>query len=201
MKTEVGTWLNRTDLTDNIPGFIQNAEAAFKRDHKLRKLQTRTFNATTSNDETLPSDFQSMEFLYHDGSTYYGELDEVNPGFGAEYKSIYHGASSGAPMKYAVLDGKLRFYPTPDATYTLKMGYWRKIVALSDSQATNWLLTDHPDIYLFGALVQAEPFLKNDPRLATWKTMLAEALEQLHQYTDKYHNAGQLVARPQRPLG
>lgn len=201
MKTEVATWLNRGDLTSNIPGFIQNAEAAFKRDRRVRKLQTRTFNATSSNDESLPSDYQSMEFLYHDGSTYFGELDSINPGDGASYRELYHGNSSGAPMRYAILDGKIRFYPTPDSTYTLKMGYWRKLTALSDSQATNWLINDHPDIYLYGALVQAEPFLKNDPRIATWKTMLEEALQQLHLYTDQYHNSGQLVARPQRPIG
>lgn len=143
----------------------------------------------------------SMEFLSHDGATYFGELTSVNAGMGSKLKSIYHGNSSGAPMYYAILDDKIRFYPTPDSTYSLKMGYWRKILTLSDTQTTNWLLTDHPDIYLFGALVQAEPFLKSDPRIATWKTMLEEALTQLHQYTDEYHDSGQLVVKPARPIG
>jgi hypothetical protein len=62
----------------------------------------------------------------------------------------------------------LEFIPTPDTTYDGELTYYAKIPSLSDSNTSNWLLAYAPDLYLYGALVEAEPYLKNDERIAVW---------------------------------
>jgi len=56
---------------------------------------------------------------------------------------------------------------------------WRDVTALSDTNTTNWLLTSHPDVYLYGSLLEAEPYLKDDERAALWGTLYEQAASQV----------------------
>ena len=47
--------------------------------------------------------------------------------------------------------------------------------------AANWLLTMAPDLYLYGALMEAAPYLKEDGRIQTWAAGLSNALASLNQ--------------------
>ena len=51
------------------------------------------------------------------------------------------------------------------------------LTALSNSNTTNWLLTNHTDAYLYGALAEAEPFVHDDPRVGIWKAKRDEILD------------------------
>jgi hypothetical protein len=66
--------------------------------------------------------------------------------------------------------------PTPDTGYTGELTYYGKITALSDSNTSNWLLSYAPDLYLYGALLEASPYLKDDERLATWGQLYTNSL-------------------------
>ena len=57
--------------------------------------------------------------------------------------------TSDTPLGYAVQGSNFRFGPVPDATYSSTLVYWLKVPALSVSNTTNWLLTSHPDAYLY----------------------------------------------------
>jgi hypothetical protein len=57
--------------------------------------------------------------------------------------------------------------------------YYATIPALSVSNTTNWLLTDSPDLYLYGALLQAAPYLQDDQRISTWGTLYERCLNDL----------------------
>jgi hypothetical protein len=64
---------------------------------------------------------------------------------------------------------------------------------------TNLLLTEHPDIYVFGSLMQAETFLKNDPRLATWTALYQNAKDRLHEADRRAERSpGPLTVRSRR---
>jgi hypothetical protein len=68
---------------------------------------------------------------------------------------------------------------------------------LSDSNTTNWLLDDHPDLYLFGSLARAEAYLKDDERVAFWKSAEDEALsEVIREANQKRMPAGPLQSVP-----
>src|SRR5205823_2061803 len=54
------------------------------------------------------------------------------------------------------------------------------MLPLSGINQTNWLLTNHPDAYLYGTLAAAEPFLSpDDPLVGMWKAQREEILEEI----------------------
>jgi hypothetical protein len=84
--------------------------------------------------------------------------------------------ASGQPKYYTIVGTQIEVIATPDGSYTGELTYWGKITALSDANTSNWLLAYAPDLYLYGALVEATPYLKDDERLATWSTLYTNSL-------------------------
>ena len=68
--------------------------------------------------------------------------------------------------------------------------FYKKIDALSDSNTTEQMLTDNPDVYLYGALLEAEPFLMNDERVQLWATAFQESLRALQEQDNKDRHSG-----------
>lgn len=197
LQTAISTWLARSDLSSVVADFITLAEAKFKREPRLQYVAQRSL--TVSGDTTLPTDFKSLIALYGDTDTLRGPIELVPPEKLAEAKMMY--GTSGAPFAVAVMGNTLTFAPSPDATYTLTMLYEGQITALSATETSNWLLLNHPDVYLYGALVEAEPYLKNDPRIATWKGLLEEAIEGVYSASQRKRYGGRMVIRPRRAIG
>jgi hypothetical protein len=200
LKTAVANWLDRSDLTAYVPDYITLAESKLRKDRQVRKIQVRVPFSVSTEKVDVPSDFRQIKSLYHDGPTYYGPIDIVGEGELAQEKHL-NGADSGVPAKAAYVSDQIWFSPEPDATYSLVMTYETSLVALSDSNTTNWLITNHPEIYLYAALVESAPFLKDDARIATWETMLSKALGLLYQNTQRQEFSGHMVSRPRRPIG
>ena len=73
----------------------------------------------------------------------------------------------------------LRFGPAPDTSYTGYLSYYKSFGALSDSNTTNYILTNHPGIYLYGSLYHAANFLGGiDPnQTQQWLQMYIAAME------------------------
>jgi len=61
----------------------------------------------------------------------------------------------------------------------MEIDYYAKVVALSDAAPTNTMLTNNPDIYLYGALLEAEPFLMNDARAQLWSQAFFKAIQDI----------------------
>ena len=80
------------------------------------------------------------------------------------------------------------------------MTYWRKVDVLSTSNTTNWLIDDHPDIYIYGALVHTAPYLKDDARLPVWESRLEKAINEIDQATEDEMFSGSM-RRNFRPIG
>lgn len=69
--------------------------------------------------------------------------------------------------------------PTPVAAYPWEITYWQLPPLLDDTNQTNWTTAYAPGALLYGTLVQAMPFLKNDERKDTWDPMYKEQLQGL----------------------
>lgn len=201
LQTWVATVLNRDDLTSDIPNMIQDAEAALKDDERARLLVDLSPFSTTADtaEDDLPSDFDSLYAIAHEGPTYYGEIEIVAPDQLQEYK-LPHGTSSSVPQAASILptaDGtKIRWGPTPNAVFDLRLQYWAKLTNLSDSNTTNRLLTRRPDIYRYAVLVESAPYLKDDARLPMWQDQLERRLNQLEKATGRALFSGTLTRRP-----
>jgi len=98
--------------------------------------------------------------------------------------------TSGRPRFYANIGDTIEVFPTPDADYTMQLQYYAKTPALSDSNASNWLLLDAPDVYLYGTLIQSAPYLQDDARTQTWAALYAAALQSLQKASDDTRFAG-----------
>lgn len=76
------------------------------------------------------------------------------------------------PLFYADYDYTHWLYaPTPDADYPFEILYYELPPLLDDVVQTNWLTEYAPQLLLYGTLLEATPFLKNDERIPVWQSM------------------------------
>lgn len=177
LKASVADYLARTDLTTQIPDFITLAEKRLKRDLRIRQMLKVVTTTMTAGDSTiaLPSDFIAMRDLHL----------ATNPASSIEYLSpsnFYTNArttESGKPTKYTVLAAEFQFAPIPDSAYTLSMLYYASPTELSSSVSSNVFLATCPDLLLYGALGEAEPYLLNDARIQTWAALYDRGITSL----------------------
>jgi len=188
LKTSIGDWLNRSDLTSVIPDFISLAEAQIERTLRARQMIVRANASFDAQYGAVPSDFLEAKSL---------KLTSTNPQSPLSFLSIdaldaemTKYTASGKPKFFGVVGGQLRIVPTPDATYTTELTYYAKLAKLSSSNTSNWLLTSSPDIYLYGSLLQAAPYLQDDARIQTWATLYERALNDLQTADDRSASSG-----------
>jgi hypothetical protein len=97
---------------------------------------------------------------------------------------------SGVPAFYTIIASEIRIGPTPAGEYEMEMLFWRKFPHLSDTAPSNWMLEHAPDVYLYGSLMELEPFIQNDARIATWGAAYAGAVESIQSADDKDRHSG-----------
>jgi len=97
----------------------------------------------------------------------------------SELRNTFSANAAGRPQNYAVSGETILFGPAPDAAYAGRLTYIQTIPALGDSQATNWLLTDHPDVYLYGALHELHLLMFDESRAALYDGKLRQAAGEL----------------------
>jgi hypothetical protein len=78
---------------------------------------------------------------------------------------------TGVPAYYADYDyTHWLVAPTPALAYQFEVLYYERIQPLDSSNQTNWFTIYAPQALLYGSLLQAMPFLKNDDRMPMWKS-------------------------------
>jgi hypothetical protein len=196
---EVASYLARDDLTARVPDFVLLAEAKFNRELRciqMEKRSTALVNILSTEPQyiSLPSDFQSMRSLRLNEEPGKPRLEYMNNTEADEYtKSVW--AQTGKPQFFTVFGSELQLMRTPDAAYALEMKYRAYIPALV-TNSTNWLMTLAPDAYLYGALLEAAPYMKEDQRLQTWGAGLASTIDGLNRLSmDQTYGSGPLVMR------
>lgn len=188
LQTAVANWLDRDDLSDRIPEFIALNEAVFNRVLRIRPMETIVTTATVSGTKAydLPTGYVQMREIHLDTSP----ITSVQYMTPEMLYRIWAGSSSGKPNAYSVIGDKIYFGPTPDGGYNYIMTYYKKFDALSDTNTTNWIILNAPDVYLYGTLLQAEPFLMNDQRIPVWERGLRQAIADLQEQDDKDRHSG-----------
>jgi len=101
--------------------------------------------------------------------------------------------TSGQPRAYSIEGTNFRFSPAPDSTYTARLTYYKAFDAIDSTTTTNHIITNHPDIYLYGSLYFGSTFLRGmDPQTVTqFKGQYEAALQQaeIADAKDKYNGA------------
>ena len=191
LKTSLANWLNRTDLTSEISGdFIVLAEKDFNSKLRVRKMITQSSITVDSELVALPTGFlQVRDFYILQGGVKY-PLNYITP---AQMDQIKGTSTSGMPSTYTILGNNLRFAPVPSSSYSGIINHYKEFDPLSSSNTSNYILTNHPAIYLYGSLYHASNFLGGiEPNQAgQWEKMYQTALERLERNDkeDSYGNA------------
>jgi hypothetical protein len=176
LKATIADWLNRDDLSSTIPSFIALAEAQFNRSIRHRKMVTRSDATIDTPYFAVPSDWQeNIRFQLNTNPV--TPLLYVTPEQATEESQVYSAAQQ--PLFYTMIGQQFQVVPAPDGSYPAELLYYAKIPSLSDSATTNWLLTESPDIYLYGALIQSAPYLKEDARVQVWATIYQQLLDDM----------------------
>lgn len=190
LKTSVANYLARSDLTSQIPDFIQFAEIRLRRELRIRQMLLSTTLTTTGGTSTvnLPSDFLELKNIYIDGDPTW-TLTYLTPSTLERNGRTYE---QNKPNYYTILSSTIKFGATPDTTYSVPLLYYAAPAFLSDSNTSNVFLANCPDLLLYGSLAEAEPYLMNDARLATWQAMYDRGLLGLRESDDR----GEFSASP-----
>jgi hypothetical protein len=178
LKTSIANWLNRSDLTTEIEDFVVLAEKDFNSKLRIRKMIAQT--SVTINAETvaLPTGFlQIRDFFITQGGTKHS-LTYITP---TQMDQIKGSSTTAMPEVYTILGDNFRFAPIPSSSFTGTLNFYKEFDPLSDSNTSNFILTSHPAIYLYGSLYHAANFLGGvEPRLiGQWQQMYVTALERL----------------------
>ncbi len=205
LKAAVADWLNRTgqaDLEARAGDFILLFESLFdKQDIRHPKAVVRA-TATVSGEYTaLPSDFVEMQRLRTTGgSSGWATHRYVTPEELEDDKAVNE--SSDRPHLFTVSGNEIQIRPySTNDTLTLEMLYWAKLTKLGDAQASNWLLAEAPEAYLFGALAEATPFIRDDERVALWTTKRDQAVASLRSAAERAALTSGTLKPRRRKLG
>lgn len=177
LTTELDAWLNRSDLSARVPTFVKLFESRMNRILRVPQMETVATQPTTASiaSYALPTDCLSVREVYLDEDDD-SVLAAMSP---SHLRSTYAEDAEGEPEAYAITGETLVLGPVPSGTYTLAIDYYKAIPALSTGNTTNWLLTDYPDAYLWGALTMAEAYLKDDARTEVWKSAWDECMAEI----------------------
>jgi len=193
LKTAVANWLNRTDLTDEIADdFIKLTEADFNAKLRIRAMEQIDSITIDSETESVPTGFIAVRSFYILSSSVKYPLEYITP---ANMFETRGGSRTGKPRAYTIESDDetetFRFGPSPDTSYTGYLSYYKAISPLSVSNTSNWMLANHPAVYLYGSLYHAANFLGgiDQGQLSQWLQMYATALERCEQ-NDKQDSYG-----------
>lgn len=202
LKSTIADYLNRDDLTGIIPTFIALAEANINRSLRHMKMETRASGQQDAGDRfmEIPTDWlETIRFAVTDAGT--SPITLISRDDMADKRAKAENADTSTPAFYSMIDQQFELYPTPSSTINVELSYYKKIPALSDSNTSNWLLADAPDVYLYGALLHSAPYLQEDERAQVWAQLYSAGMQTLQSASDTSRYSGSGLKMKVRGLG
>ena len=198
LKARVAGYLNRDDLTSQIPDFITIAQRKIERGDPIEAaglvinpagnyncMRTEATGTLTSASPYLafPTRYKDIiNFWVIDDNNQYSLVKDSKAHAIELYKDLTGAAGTiDRPKIFSTdwVNSRFILRPTPDTTYTYYLEYYNYLAELSLDADTNWWTSNCWEILLYGALLQAEPYLVNDARAIVWAGMLKNALDGL----------------------
>ena len=198
LHTAVANWLNRSDLTARIPEFISLTEAGFNRNLRTREMLVRSTASTSGQYVSLPTDYLEMLNIELTSPSPPKRLVYITSDRSDDYRERQNN-ETGTPDYYTIEGASIQLLPTPSAAVTVQLNYYQDIPALSGlaDSGDNWLLLAHPDVYLYGTLMQASPYVMDPQSAGQWGGLLDRAMQELQLSDEKSrYSGGTLNMRP-----
>lgn len=169
---DISSYLERTDQAtlDKIPTFIMLAEQVIAAEIKFLGNLTPMSSTMTTSQSIIDKPARWHKTV----SMNITVAGRRQPVFLRKYEYLREywpdATQEGTPKFYADYDyTHWLVAPTPDDDYTFEVLYYERIQPLDSSNQTNWFTIYAPQALLYGSLLQAMPFLKNDERIPMWQ--------------------------------
>ncbi len=183
------------DVKINIPVFIALAQRRIAKDTETLGLQVYVTGNFTPGLGVIPKPARwknSLTFNYGTGDGF----NTINQIYlrGYEYCQEYwpNRTEIGLPKYYSDYAFEhLLIVPTPDLAYPFEFGFFEFPQSIDSSNQTNWVTANAPELLIYGCLLEAMIFLKDDDRIQFYKQFYIEALvpfinEDKARLTDRY---------------
>jgi len=187
LQASISQWLARSDMATAAPDLIQLAETRIGRELQLmqhRRLMVSVSGSLTAGAVALPTDFatiRSVEVPYGGGNLVLPPLDATT-----------QESTTSSPLGYWIDGNTLRIVGGGDGLYTLN--YFQRLPSIA--VATNWLIDQAPDLYLYASLLEAAPYMKEDERIAVWREGYTNAIAAIEDENNRSRSASGKRARP-----
>lgn len=171
LQAAIVSWMARSgdgELTSEATTFIALAESRLNRDLPLRVMEvddTSLTGTVSSREVALPSDYVEPKALF---LTTYGDERWLRPFIAGSGPHLTYLSENAAPTAWAINGANIDLDSPCDQAHTFRFRY-RKSFALSGSETTNWLLTNHPDVYLSACLVEGYQFMQDVEKTPLWE--------------------------------
>lgn len=201
LQTAVITELDRTgntEFTNAVPDFVNRCEAKINRKLRLREMETLAYATYAAGTVALEDRLLALPTGYVEmimplrakvsaaDDTTYKELKYVDPG---KISTYYGTAATAGQLAYTLRD-QIEF-ASPVGSDHLIMMHFIKGWDLATS-STNWLLTNYPDAYLYGTLMEASVFIVDDQRAAGWLALFKAAMDDLQELSERGRDDAEL---------
>ena len=185
LTTAIGNWLQRSDLAALLPNFVQLFEACANRRLRVRQQEATAALTPSNGVVALPSDYLSWRRLTWTGNPRQ-ELSLVEPSW---LQAAYPDLPTDVPRVFTIEGGNIKTMPLDPSSTALELVYFQQIPSLA-ANSTNWLMSQHPDLYLFGALTEAQAYTVNAETAALWKARRDELFDEIVKLSNKSRGAG-----------
>lgn len=204
LTARISDYLERDDMGPFIPDWVRLAEVRLDRRLNLGEGEASVTLPLVAGVTPLPDDYRAWRSVT--GAGWGGRLDYLSPDQFYSYRRgswrSYWRDQYGVPhydgpggcgftivgsVPADDLDAPLDSWSFgadnpfllvgPSSAGSVRLIYRRGIPPIGKDRPTNWLLSKAPDLYLYASLLEAEPFLHNDARITTWRSLMEEALK------------------------
>lgn len=195
LKADVASWLNRDDLSANVPDMITLGENRAYRELRLRCMEAALSSTISSGTISVPERYVALKYAYVN-ATPVRKLERKD----AEwiYQTYPTRSADGTPKYIAREADSFIFGPYPDSAYTVKGIYYRRLPALSDSNTTNWFTENAPELLLFAALAEAKAFIEDNERVSLWNQKYMDVRDRLMRQEEEEEFSGSPLAMTTR---
>ena len=187
----------RVELQPIYPDFVSLAERRMYRDVRAREMIRRTVALLNETWKWLPVDFiKARRVTANPGmqtNTAFTSVRLTGMSTGQLEAQYVGQAEYPMPEAYAIEGMQIRFAPAlstqslpsgildPTQYRNFEIVYYARFPALDATDTpTNVVLDTYPELYLYGALIEAEPYLIDDQRIAVWKGMYDDAVNRIN---------------------
>lgn len=197
----IAVWVDRSDFVNVTPVLVGLAHARMNRTLRVQDMLVRSTSSVTVGTEyvDLPGDYIEMKRIRPVTSPPSRPLTVMTMDQAAE-RLAENGIASRVPTSYSLVGGSVEFAPAATGDFNLEMLYYGMVPSLSADAPTNWIVAKWPEAYLYGALVESAPYIRDDDRMQMWKDRFEEILNEIQAASDRSTLAGGRMVNRTGPL-